>query len=827
MIRLDSYFLILKYKRMAEALPASAVLPSKAPAPKVKKQDELPKTALPLTDNSLRVLARRYLKKTEDSLPAETPEDLFWRVSRNIAQADRFYDPRADLEKTAKEFYNVISRLDFLPNSPTLMNAGRDLQQLSACFVLPIGDSMEEIFETLKHAALIHKSGGGTGFAFSRLRSKGARVKTTHGIASGPVSFMKVFNAATEQIKQGGTRRGANMGILRVDHPDIMEFITSKADHKEITNFNISVAVTDEFMEAVKNGTEYSLYEPRTKEVVGKIDAREVFESMVRNAWNNGDPGVVFIDRINRLNPTRHISEIEATNPCGEQPLPPYDSCNLGSINLGNFVSADKSIQWDRLRTTVQTTTHFLDNVLDMNNYPIPEIAKMSKSNRRIGLGVMGFADMLIRMELPYNSTEGLSLGEKVMEFIHTEAVKASEDLVYKRGNFPHYPASVYEKQGKPRRNATVTTVAPTGSISMIADCSSGIEPLFSIVYTKTVMDGTNLLYVHPLFEAIAKREGWYSESLMKKISESASCQGISEVPAKWQKVFVCTHDIKPEEHIEMQARFQKWIDSAVSKTVNFSHEATIDDVRKVYVMAYEKGCKGVTIYRDGSRDEQVLHTEKTAKSRNETLQTAAQEMMLPVKPRSRPDVMKGFTYKVPTSYGSLYITINEDEHGPFEVFGQMGKSGSFFMAQLEAVCRLISLALRSGIEVNTVIDQIKGIRDPQPIWYEGGMILSLSDAIAQILEKHIRQGKAQQSLLNIDSIQNQEKQESKIIEMLIKTPAASTNGNGHAHANGNGHAKKVSLANLGAAPACPDCGSMLELGEGCLKCRLCGFTRC
>ena len=803
----------------------------------IQKQDELPKTYLPFTENALRVLARRYLKKNEDSQPAEAPEDMLSRVAKNIAQADLFYDPKADLKAAEKEFYESMAKLDFLPNSPTLMNAGRDLQQLSACFVLPIGDSMEEIFETLKHAALIHKSGGGTGFSFSRLRSQGSRVKTTHGIASGPVSFMKIFNAATEQIKQGGTRRGANMGILRVDHPDIMEFISCKADHKEINNFNISVAITDQFMEAVKNGTNYDLYNPRTKEVAESLPARDVFEKMVKNAWQNGDPGVIFIDRINKLNPTRHISEIESTNPCGEQPLPPYDSCNLGSINLGNFVSDDKIIDWDRLKSTVRRAVHFLDNVIDMNNYPIPEIAKITKANRRIGLGVMGFADMLIKLQLPYNSKEGFEMGEKTMQFVHTEAVKASEDLVYKRGNFPHYPGSVYEKQGKPRRNATVTTVAPTGSISMIADCSSGIEPLFSIVYTKTVMDGTNLLYVHPLFEAIAKREGWYSESLMKKISESASCQGISEVPAKWQKVFVCTHDIKPEEHIEMQARFQKWIDSAVSKTVNFSHEATIDDVRKVYVMAYEKGCKGVTIYRDGSRDEQVLHTEKTAKSRNETLQTAAQEMMLPVKPRSRPDVMKGFTYKVPTSYGSLYITINEDEHGPFEVFGQMGKSGSFFMAQLEAVCRLISLALRSGVEAESVISQIKGIRDPQPIWYEGGMILSLSDAIAQILEKHIRQGKEQQPLINIEPIQNKEKQESKIIEMLIKTPAASTNGNGlaslerersgHAHTNGNGHAKKVSLANLGAAPACPDCGSMLELGEGCLKCRLCGFTRC
>jgi len=805
----------------------------------IQKQDELPKTYLSLTENALRVLARRYLKKTEDSRPAEAPEDMLSRVAKNIAQADLFYDPKADLKAAEKEFYESMAKLDFLPNSPTLMNAGRDLQQLSACFVLPIGDSMEEIFETLKHAALIHKSGGGTGFSFSRLRSQGSRVKTTHGIASGPVSFMKIFNAATEQIKQGGTRRGANMGILRVDHPDIMEFISCKADHKEINNFNISVAITDQFMEAVKNGTNYDLYNPRTKEVAEKLPARDVFEKMVKNAWQNGDPGVIFIDRINKLNPTRHISEIESTNPCGEQPLPPYDSCNLGSINLGNFVSADKTVDWDRMRTTVRRAVHFLDNVIDMNNYPIPEIAKMTKANRRIGLGVMGFADMLIRLELPYNSTEGFEMGEKTMQFVHTEAIKASEDLVYKRGNFPHYPGSVYEKQGKPRRNATVTTVAPTGSISMIADCSSGIEPLFSIVYTKTVMDGTNLLYVHPLFEAIAKREGWYSEELMKNISEKASCQGIPEVPAKWQKVFVCTHDIQPEEHVEMQARFQKWIDSAVSKTVNFSHEATIDDVRKVYVMAYEKGCKGVTIYRDGSRDEQVLHTERTAKARSEKTagQQLPQDLALTVKPRSRPDVMKGFTYKVPTSYGSLYITINEDEHGPFEVFGQMGKSGSFFMAQLEAVCRLISLALRSGVEAESVISQIKGIRDPQPIWYEGGMILSLSDAIAQILEKHIRQGKEQQPLINIEPIQNKEKQESKIIEMLIKTPAASTNGNGlaslerersgHAHTNGNGHAKKVSLANLGAAPACPDCGSMLELGEGCLKCRLCGFTRC
>ncbi len=567
------------------------------------------------TPNALTVLRKRYLSKDDTGQVTETPEEMFKRVANNIAYADNLYKTlyhqEVDIEDTAKEFYELMSRLEFLPNSPTLMNAGRDLQQLAGCFVLPIEDDMRGIFEAVKNTALIHQSGGGTGFAFSRLRPHGDIVKSTGGIASGPVSFMKVFNAATEAVKQGGTRRGANMGILRVDHPDILEFITCKENNMELNNFNISVAVTEDFMKAVEKDKDYDMVNPRNGLVIKRISARKVFNLMTTMAWKNGDPGIIFIDRINRDNPTPALGEIESTNPCGEQPLLPYESCNLGSINLSKMVNDKGEIDWDKLRKTVRTSIHFLDNVIDMNRFPLPEIEEMVDKNRKVGLGVMGFADLLLQLEIPYNSSEALKIAEKVAQFIGKAARTASEELADVRGAFPSFSQSIYvDGKEKKLRNSTRTTVAPTGTISIIAGSSSGVEPLFAISYVrKNILDsGDELIEVNPYFEKAAKEQGFYSDDLMRRIAEKGTIKDFKEIPEKVRKVFVTSHDITPEDHIKMQAAFQKYTDNAVSKTVNFPHDATIEDVEKVYRLAYKLGCKGVTIYRDRSRDTQVLN---------------------------------------------------------------------------------------------------------------------------------------------------------------------------------------------------------------------------
>ncbi|MDD5566603.1 MAG: vitamin B12-dependent ribonucleotide reductase [Patescibacteria group bacterium] len=568
------------------------------------------------TPNAMVVLQKRYLSKDEQGKITESPEEMFKRVANNIAYADNLYKTLyhqdVNIEDTAKEFYRVMSNFEFLPNSPTLMNAGRDLQQLAGCFVLPVDDDMSSIFEAIKNTALIHQSGGGTGFSFTRLRPKGDIVKSTGGVASGPISFMRVFNAATEAVKQGGTRRGANMGIIRVDHPDIFEFITCKENNQELNNFNISVAVTEEFMKAVEKDRDYELINPRNKLVSKKISASKVFDLMTTMAWKNGDPGIIFIDQMNRHNPTPAIGEIESTNPCGEQPLLPFESCNLGSINLAKIVTDQKEIDWDALRRTVRTATHFLDNVIDMNRFPLSQIEEMVEKNRKIGLGIMGFADLLVQLEVPYNSSEALKLGEKIMQFVNREARTMSEELADVRGAFPSFAQSIYasDKKGKKIRNSTRTTIAPTGTISIIAGCSSGIEPLFAISYVrKNILDsGDTLIEVNPYFERVAKDEGFYSDELMRKIAEKGTIQSFTEIPEKVRKVFVTAHDITPEDHIKMQAAFQKYTDNAVSKTVNFPHNATIDDVEKVYLLAYKLGCKGVTIYRDRSRETQVLN---------------------------------------------------------------------------------------------------------------------------------------------------------------------------------------------------------------------------
>ncbi len=772
---------------------------------------------LNLSENSLKVLEKRYLKRNEDGTVVETAVDMFTRVARTIAEGDRAYGKTdADVERTATEFYRLMTSLEFLPNSPTLMNAGRELGQLSACFVLPVGDSMDEIFESVKNAALIHKSGGGTGFSFSRIRPKNDVVKSTKGVSSGPISFMTVFDAATETVKQGGTRRGANMGILQVDHPDVLDFVTCKQQNDRLNNFNISVAMTDPFMDAVEKDAEYSLVSPRGKAVVKRLQARKVFDTIVNMAWKNGDPGIIFLDRINQANPTPHVGMVESTNPCGEQPLLPYESCNLGSINLARMVTHDgKAIDYNKLRHTVCEAVHFLDNVIDVNRYPIEKISQMTRANRKIGLGVMGFADMLLDMGIPYNSDEAVRVGEKVMKFITDEGRKMSEELAKERGAFPNFKGSIYDKPGQAAvRNATVTTIAPTGTLSIIAGCSSGIEPLFALTFVRKVLDGAELLEINPVFERVAKKQGFYSDELMKEIDEHGGCTNIPTVPEDVQRVFVTAHDITPEWHIRMQAAFQKHTDNAVSKTVNFPHSATQKDVEKVYLLAYKLGCKGVTIYRDGSRDEQVLSTGATEKARKAaaaapqgvvTVASASPELAEEKKPRSRPALTHGVTQKLPTGCGNLYITINQDEEGICEVFSTMGKSGGCAASQSEAVSRMVSLALRSGVSIDSIIKQVKGIRCPSPAWGEGGSILSCPDAIGRALERYTKE--------NANSRQHHKH------KAAASTPTVPYTSSDCAQGGNKNH--------LGLCPECPDCGGLLEFGEGCAFCRGCGFSKC
>ncbi len=743
-------------------------------------------TALQLSDNALTVLGRRYLRRDAEGEVIERPEEMFRRVAENIASAEANYGAsEAEVARVADEFYGIMTRQEFMPNSPTLMNAGREFQQLSACFVLPVEDSMESIFEAVKNTAMIHKSGGGTGFSFSRLRPADDVVSSTRGVSSGPVSFMRVFDSATEAIKQGGVRRGANMAVLRVDHPDIMRFIEAKADHSQLTNFNLSVGITEAFMRAVQRGEQFALINPRTGDQTDTIDARKTFRRMAELAWAGGDPGVIFLNRINAANPTPQVGAIEATNPCGEQPLLPFESCNLGSINLAKMVEGSGEsarINWDRLRTTVHSAVHFLDNVIDMNELPLPEIAEMTRANRKIGLGVMGFADMLILLGVPYNSQQAVHTAEQVMQFVRDEGRAASRALAQQRGPFPNWQGSVYQQAGEaPLRNATVTTIAPTGTISIIAGCSSGIEPLFAVVFTRHVLDRDELLEVHPIFERIAREQGFFSPDLLKEIAGKGSLHGIEEIPASVREVFTTAHDVTPEWHVRIQAAFQEFTDNAVSKTVNFPNEATVDDVEHVYRLAYELGCKGVTIYRDGSRDEQVLTTGKTERAREDAGEVAA----APVTPRPRPAVVTGSTRMVRTGCGKLYVTINQDEQGPFELFATMGKAGGCAASQAEAIARLVSLAFRCGIPADDVIRQLRGIRCHQPAWEAGGeRILSCADAVAKVIERTLMP-------------------------------------------EGEQLAMDFNGAAFGHAGACPDCGGTLVHDGGCNVCRDCGYSQC
>ncbi len=724
-----------------------------------------PTSPLVLTPNAQIVLNKRYLKKDAKGQVIEKPEDMFRRVAQVVASADALYGKTDQLKKTEDLFYRIMTGLEFMPNSPTLMNAGRSLGQLSACFVLPVEDSIDSIFEAIKQTAIIHKSGGGTGFSFSKIRPEKDTVKSTHGISSGPISFMTVFDVATETIKQGGTRRGANMGLLRVDHPDIKQFIEAKLQTDRLNNFNLSVVIPDSFMEAVEKELDYDLINPHSGKKVRSVSAPAIFDKIVDSAWRSGEPGVVFIDRINQDNPTPQLGRIEATNPCGEQPLLPYESCNLGSLNLSRMVK-NGQVDFKKLKSLVHTAVHFLDNVIEVNKYPLLEIETMSKGNRKIGLGVMGFADLLIQMGIPYNSKEAVEVAEKVMEVIQTESRKSSAKLAEERGSFPNFTGSIFDQtKNKKRwmRNATTTTIAPTGTISIIAGASSGIEPLFAVSYYRTVLDGTRMVEVNPFFKKIALERGFYTPALIEEIAKEGSIQNIQGIPEELKTVFVTSHDISPEWHIQIQAAFQKKTDNAVSKTINFPQEATPEEVRKAYLLAFHQGCKGVTIYRYGSRETQVLNLNKPSGAAK-------------ISPRSRPHRTQGITERIATGCGKLYVTINSDERGICEVFAQMGKTGGCASSQIEATGRLISLALRSGVSLPSILKQISGIRCPSPTWGNGHQVLSCPDAISRVISNFTKVEVPEDDLV------------------------------------------------MGS---CPDCGGQVVHENGCLTCHSCGFSRC
>jgi len=836
-----------------------------SPAPRLF-DDKVPHdlAAAGLSENARIVLARRYLKKDEAGQPTEEPETMFWRIARVIAEEDRKHGVSdAAVEEVARSFYELMTSGKFEPNSPTLMNAGRPLGQLSACFVLPVEDALSNdrsgIYDTLRAMALVHQSGGGTGFSFSRLRPEGDTVRSTMGVASGPVSFMRLYDASTEVVKQGGTRRGANMGILRVDHPDIREFIRCKNDTSQITNFNISVAITDAFMQAVASDGEYDLVSPRSGEVAGREKAREVFDMIIEGAWKTGEPGVFFIDRANEHNPVPRLGCYEATNPCGEQPLLPYDVCNLGSVNVGCFVrngdfeSPEDGIDWDAFRRVVHLSVHFLDNVIDANRYPLEDITDLAHQIRRVGLGIMGWADLLVRLGVRYDSDEGVALARTVMAFIEEETRVASERLAETRGAFPAWEDSIWGpdetcardadgdriRPHRKLRNCNLTTVAPTGTISIIAGCSGGIEPLFAVAFMRN-QAGVMMPDVNEDFVARARAEGWYTSELMERIAEQGHIH-FDEVPEEVQQVFRTAHDITPEWHVRMQAAFQAHVDSAISKTTNFPFEANRKDVRKIYEMAFEMGCKGVTVYRDGSRPMQVLSTGKTgqeedagalvdleelrgqladSRARTHELEGELDKLRLELEEhdrnaaasrhkRKRPSMLTGRTMKMDSPLGDLYVTVNEDDNGkPFEVFCTLGKAGGAAMADSEAIGRLISLSLRSGIPLTAVRDQLRGISCDRAVGVGPQKVLSAPDAIAQALERYMSEKQGVQAELPIN----------------VPVPAA-PGGGGPAAQPGHSPFVDHTATTLGA---CPECGAgQLAFEEGCKRCYVCGFSEC
>ena len=855
-----------------------------------------PEGLVTLSANARTVLEKRYLMKDQSGQPVERPEEMFWRVATVVAEADRRYGASdGAVQAVAEEFYFLMTQRRFEPNSPTLMNAGRPLGQLSACFVLPVEDALSNgqngIYDTLRSMALIHQSGGGTGFSFSRLRAKGGMVRSTTGVASGPVSFMELYDASTNAVKQGGTRRGANMGILRVDHPDVLEFIACKEDLTKITNFNISVGITTKFMDAVKADGSYDLIDPSNGTVVGQARARDVWDTMILGAWRTGEPGVFFIDEANRYNPVPHLGAYEATNPCGEQPLLAYDVCNLGSVNVGYYVN-NGEVDWEAMRRDIALSTHFLDNIIDVNKYPLPEIDALSKRIRRIGLGVMGFADMLVRLGIPYDSAEGVAMGRRVMEFLDVESKKESERLANERGAFPEWARSIWgpdatcarDERGeriRPMqllRNCNVTTVAPTGTISIIAGCSSGLEPLFAVAFMRN-QAGVMMPDVNEDFVAIAKAEGWYSDALMERIAKTGTVKH-AEVPLTWQAVFNTANNIAPVYHIQMQAAFQQHCDSAISKTTNFGFAATPDDVRAIYEMAYDMKCKGVTVYRDGSRDNQVLSTGATqdaaakrddakaagtpegAKSEQSAPDAAAalkrelgelRGTMAEVQneldrtkkalfsaeaenanrrgKRSRPEVMRGTTIRKETPLGVMFVNITEDEKGqPFEVFLNLGKAGGSAMADAEAIGRLISLALRSGISLQEIHRQLRGISSDRAVGLGPNKVLSLPDAVGIALEQWWREKQGVQTDLLAGGAAAGMPTPVSSMMPPVPTPAAGVPITPPAMSGGGALMPSIEFGSGGGEVfmgTCPDCGSQLEFAEGCVKCHVCGFSEC
>ncbi len=831
--------------------------------------EEADKVNASFTENALRIMKKRYLVNRENGTQ-ETPAEMIHRISHAVANVEQNYGKNKEqIAHWEKEFFDVMSKKEFTPAGRTITNAGAPSPVVANCIVLPIEDTMEGIFKTLKDAALLQKAGSGLGFSFARLRPAGTYVKASHGMASGPVSFLQVYNQAFGVIKQQG-RHGANMAILPVDHPDILDFIHCKKVEGDIRNFNISVGMTDEFMEAVTKRPNEPWFckfggekmKPRRIErdrfgvvvSITELDmtAAELYQEIVQNAWNNGEPGVIFLDAFNRYN-TMPKTPIEATNPCGEQGLPPYDVCNLGSINLAAFVKEGK-LDIERLQYVSKVVTRFLDNVIDLFDYPVEEVQTMSKNSRRLGLGVMGYADMLYQLGVRYDSQQGFETAELVMKAIQEAAHDMSVELASEKGEFPLWPDSTWAQQGIKRRNTMVTTVAPTGSISMFFDTSSGIEPNFALAYTKQDKDGHTYRYVNKYLEQALRNAGVYTEELMDKIVLEGSLNDIDGIPQHIKDTFRVAMDIAAIDHIRAQAAFQKYVENSISKTINFPNEATIKDIEDGYIKAWLLGCKGCTLYRDGSREVQVLNLnknldkakslapgmehmslgsaggEKAAVSSDapEVMSVTGGNIQFKIIARERPQVMHGMTYKLNTAYGHLYVTINEDDHGPFEVFASLGKTGGFFSAQTEAITRMISMALRSNIAIEEIISQLKGIRGPDVSFADGEVIYSLPDAIGKVLEKHLKRGEQQ---LQLPETKKVDEVAAAVLDFQVPQkvaePAIAENAPASDGTMAKKKASKLSIANLGNAPVCPSCTNMLVMAEGCMNCPACGYSKC
>ena len=840
------------------------------------------KSELSFARNGLNVLKARYLKKDEQGRCTETPEELFRRVARAIAEAESLYssDPEVRSE-WEQRFYSLMISRKFMPNSPTLMNAGREMGMLSACFVLPVGDSINEIFDSIKYTALIQKAGGGTGFAFDELRPTGDYIRSSGGTTSGPISFWRAFSEATNAIQQGAFRRGANMGMMNIHHPDILKFLHAKEDLSQFTNYNISVKITDEWMDAflAQPDTPHVVRNPRTARTyllpkdldIWKYDIRtlvevtdgdtqptgefytrqDLWDIIITNAHRTGEPGVAFMDRINQDNPTPHIGAMKATNPCGEQPLLPFEACNLGSINLAEFVrdneDGEPDVDWDALRVTVHESIRFLDDVIDANRYPLPQIDKICKANRKIGLGIMGFADALFKLGAPYDSEEGVEWGIRFMRFLNDESHHYGEKLAKERGCFPNWPGSLYDtKYHRPMRNATCTTVAPTGTISIIAGCSGGIEPLYNLVFYRNVLRGqregqTPMIEINPIFEAVARRRGFYSEGLMERIATDGTLAGIAEVPADVRRLFACAHDVSPEWHMNMQAAFQKHCDSSISKTINFPETAKVEDVAKIYKLAYELNCKGVTVYRNGCRKNQPMALKDTDAER--AGKDSPADEFKPLTPAVLPEITSGVRVRQLTPFGNMHINITVDPktEREMEVFAQLGKGGDLANSDLEAICRMISLWLRAGGSLDHVIRQLHGIGSSLQVQTKEGRIMSLGDGLARALRRYVdaKDYFGLKALLlgdaDMDSLGRPRKP---------KGGNGKTNGHGNGRNDGNPSAANSPEKTDNRVPSrleaqgiqwqqtqykvlCPDCQGRLRFSEGCVVCEACGFSEC